>query len=461
MNKTIFGILFAAMTLSGSQGLGARRTQASSVISFSGNARSVIMVEPERSTGLDGIYVADGVSGLVVTAGPVSGSPASAWYSYDIRGGGFAEVIGGIEHDGNNTLLRNPKGDTGYIVEYPDGTRIYFWLTDYSAHPLVLKDVALPAAPDCNMTELRVDGSGDAIHYTTINGRQMVLSREISVNYLSLQWDEESLQFRQTEEKNTLESITGTIFISPAPLCNTTFTVTGDRFLREWGEEQSVTSPTFNTISVDARTTAERTNKKPENSNQINTGEGVDGLGGSAPADIAFRAYVTDALLHSEWQFSTTPGFEEITQRFNQQDLDHTFNEEGTTYVRFVGSNFDGSCEVTGDVYTVTIGSSELKCPNAFSPGASEGVNDEWKVSYRSIVEFECWIFDRNGVQLFHFSDPEQGWDGKYRGKLVRPGVYYYVIEAKGADGKQYRKSGDINILRYKLNDNRTGGSGD
>lgn len=104
------------------------------------------------------------------------------------------------------------------------------------------------------------------------------------------------------------------------------------------------------------------------------------------------------------------------------------------------------------------IGASELKCPNAFSPGASEGVNDLWKVSYRSLTEFECWIFNRYGTQLFHFSDPEDGWDGKYRGKLVPPGVYFYVIEARGADGKQYRKAGDINILRYKTSGSSTGG---
>ncbi len=43
--------------------------------------------------------------------------------------------------------------------------------------------------------------------------------------------------------------------------------------------------------------------------------------------------------------------------------------------------------------------------------------------------------------------DPSQGWDGKYKGTLVKPGVYYYVIKATGADGKQYNLSGDINIV--------------
>lgn len=94
--------------------------------------------------------------------------------------------------------------------------------------------------------------------------------------------------------------------------------------------------------------------------------------------------------------------------------------------------------------------------PNFFSPGSTEGVNDVWKVSYKSIVKFHCWIFNSWGTQVCELKDPGQGWDGKYKGKLVDPGVYYYVIQAEGSDGHKYKKSGDINILRYKKN-NGTG----
>ena len=36
----------------------------------------------------------------------------------------------------------------------------------------------------------------------------------------------------------------------------------------------------------------------------------------------------------------------------------------------------------------------------------------------------------------------------------MHPGVYYNVIRAKGTDGKEYKLSGDINILKFT--DNRT-----
>ena len=57
-------------------------------------------------------------------------------------------------------------------------------------------------------------------------------------------------------------------------------------------------------------------------------------------------------------------------------------------------------------------------------------------------------FFDRYGNEITHFEDPAIGWDGKYKGKFVNPGVYFYVIEALGADGKEYKMKGDINILK-------------
>jgi gliding motility-associated-like protein len=117
--------------------------------------------------------------------------------------------------------------------------------------------------------------------------------------------------------------------------------------------------------------------------------------------------------------------------------------------VRFTAANGAGECEFQSDVYQVFIGESSLQCPNAFSPGTSEGVNDEWKVSYKSITEFDCHIFDRHGRQMAHLTHPSQSWDGKRGGKAVPTGVYFYVIKAVGTDGKKYNLSGDINVVGF------------
>ena len=87
--------------------------------------------------------------------------------------------------------------------------------------------------------------------------------------------------------------------------------------------------------------------------------------------------------------------------------------------------------------------------PNAFSPKSTPGVNDLWKVSYKSLVSYQCNIFNRWGTQMFSSDNPADGWDGKYRGRFVPAGVYYYVIKARGADGVDYNRAGDINIIDY------------
>jgi gliding motility-associated-like protein len=421
---------------------------AAQTVTVSGTAKTPITITPDKSTGLNTLIVVDSANGAKLTYKSSSSGSRPVWYSYSNLGGGYAQEVAGVEYSGNESTLAKPTGDMGYIIE--DGTyRYYLWLTDYSNHRLTLRNVEIPADQGCGMTELKINGNGDEIIYYSINGRKEVLSREISVEYQTLEWDSEAMVYNQVQTSKSIDSLEGEVFISPAPLCNTTFYVTGDRFLTAWGEMASVESDTFHTNAVDAHTTAEQVQSTDEKSNMISSGGDSD-LGGSAPADITFRAYVTDAVIHNEWQFATDAEFEDITMRFTDQELNYVFTEEGTTYVRFIGSNSDGTCETEGETYTVSIGASELKCPNAFSPGVSEGVNDIWKVSYRSLIEFKCWIFDRYGTQLFYFEDPTEGWDGKYRGKLVKPGVYYYVIEAVGSEGKRYKKSGDINILRYK-----------
>lgn len=420
-------------------------TAKAQTISFAGYAKETITVTPEKSTGLDAIYVAYSTRGLSVKYKPKGSGPVT-WYSFKNLGGAYAEKVDNVETIDGFSVLSSPEGDTGYIID-DDNSRTYFWLTDYSAHKLRLQGVAINDEKDCSTAYITIQGNGDAIHYFSITGRQLTLSRDITISYHTQEWNEEDLVFNPVEITKTISHLANETPITPAPLVNTNFYVEGDRFLAQWGEVQNVQSGVYSTPSVEVHTRAEQTSREAEDSNEISSG---DGLGGSAPAEITFNAYTSDAVLHKEWQFSTNPDFGIIQYRFSQQDLTYTFAEEGTTYVRFIGSNADGSCESESEVYTVSIGASELHCPNAFSPDASEGINDEWKVSYKSLITFKCWIFDRYGTQIFYFDDPRQGWDGKYKGKFVKPGVYYYVIEATGSDGKHYKKGGDINILRYK-----------
>ena len=172
-------------------------------------------------------------------------------------------------------------------------------------------------------------------------------------------------------------------------------------------------------------------------------------LGGSAPVTVNFKAYVNEDN-YVAWQiFHSEAGADDpdpvIEAIYPVDELSYTFKDAGTVYVRLYSEN--NTCSEY-ETYTVTISESYIDAPNAFSPGASPGVNDEWRVAYKSIVEFKCVIFDRWGQEVCRFEDPAMGWDGYYHGKLAPPGVYFYVIQARGSDGNEYKLKGHINIIR-------------
>ena len=418
-----------------------------SQVSFNGISREVIAIAPESSTGLDEVYVLYDVHGASITYSSENASSKPEWSRFRNLGGGYAEPIDDIVYEGAMSTLTNVEGDTGYIIR--DGSRTYcFWVVDYSSHRLHAEGISVSTeCSDCQNVAINFDGSGGGpIRYYTVNGQGKELNREIELHYLNLEYDPDSGIYKTKEETATYAHISGTIF-ADAPLCNTDFTLSGDRFLMQWGLGEEVSTTEYHAMAVRAETSAEQT--KNEIDNEQSSGSSGS-LGGSAPADIAFSATISDAAVFTEWQMSRDANFDIIDYRENNIDFNYTFKEAGTTYVRFVASNASGSCDYYSPTYEVSIGESDIKCPNAFSPGSSEGVNDIWKVSYKSIVSFECHIFNRWGVKVASFNDPSSGWDGKYNGKLVPAGVYYYIINAKGADGKSYKLKGDINIINYK-----------
>lgn len=464
----------------------AMTASAAPAITFTGNSLQAVEVTPERSTGLDKIYVLYDVEGVKFSI-PVSNISTAKIYRYSNLGGAYAEEINNVEKSGNILTVLEAEGNMGYIVEDGD-MRYYYWLTEYKPYRFSMSSLTAAAEQQCEYTVLDVIAAAEPIHYYTINGQQKVLDRELRLTYDTQEWDDATQGYVTRTADKIYESLGSQILVTPPAYCSTSFTLSGDRFLESWNWGVSLESDVVVPHAVAVHTEAEQIydsddspaesarsrrlsmrgravrsdadassdsneggnaedgESKEEGSNQI-TGDD-SGLGGSAPAEISFRAYATEGVIHHEWQISTDPEFENPEYRFNQQDLDYTFIEEGTFYVKYIGSNADGTCEAEGDVYTVSIGGSELLCPNAFTPNG-DGVNDKWKVSYRSLLDFKCWIFDRYGHQMYYFDNPDDGWDGMRGDKPVKPGVYYYVVQATGADGKKYKKSGDINIIRH------------
>lgn len=407
-------------------------------ISVSSDDYSPILINPSSSSGLKSVWVVYDASNISIYY--ENADTNIKWYKFSKLGAAYAEEIGDVITANGKSILQHPEGDMGYAVEV-NGTTTYFWIVNYKTAELKINGLSFSEESDCGTTIIDIDGSSPILAYYSINGQRISIDRNIKLSYLSLQWNAEQTEYEQIEVERDIASFSQSI-TTAAPLCNTTFTLRGDHFLETWGMPINIESDIYYTTAVEVNATATRTN--PDN-------KGSD-LGGSAPAIIDFEGYFTDATIFREWQISADGDFNEILYRFSDDKITYTFNESGTFYARFVGANADGNCESTSESFEISIGESRLECPNAFSPESDIESARVWRVSYNSIVEFECFIFNRYGLQLYSYTDPAGGWDGKYKGKTVGTGVYFYVITARGADGKKYNLKGDINILKLKEN---------
>lgn len=414
----------------------------------------VVTITPTASTGLNTVLVVEDAESATLSYQASSASSASSvkWYRFGPSGGAYAEPITAVTVSGSVSSIKPDLSDAGYLVE-ESGRQTAYWIVNYTNHYPTFSGFTIDSDSDCDRVFFRPDGAFDKITYYSINGVPSQLDREILLEYTDLEMnsdpEEKDGTWQPYNHTVSFSDITGT-FSTSAPLCNTEFHLSGDRFLKEWGKSISASTPTYNTSRVEARTWAIQEMRDNANEQTPST----DGLGGSAPAVITFRAAVTDAVAFREWQFSLSEDFSDILYRFNEDEFTYTFNEYGTTYVRFTCADATGDCTFDGDVYTVMVGESKLRCPNAFSPHNQDGVNDEWRVSYSSLVSYDCHIFNRWGQEMFHSDNPGQGWDGRYGGKFVPAGVYFYVIKAEGADGVKYNLSGDINIVGSKMKTN-------
>ncbi|WP_114778535.1 gliding motility-associated C-terminal domain-containing protein [Botryobacter ruber] len=71
----------------------------------------------------------------------------------------------------------------------------------------------------------------------------------------------------------------------------------------------------------------------------------------------------------------------------------------------------------------------DITIVNAFTPDG-DGKNDTWLISdLKHYKKVSVEVFDRDGVRLFHSTNPLEGWDGKNQQGKVLKGSYFYVIQ--------------------------------
>ncbi len=124
----------------------------------------------------------------------------------------------------------------------------------------------------------------------------------------------------------------------------------------------------------------------------------------------------------------------------------HIFPATATYKVCLNAANAEGCSDDTCmDVQAII--TPLVDVPSAFTPGRF-GINGRIKVEGFGIAQMHWVIYNRWGQKVYETDNRKSAWDGTFKGKLQPVDVYAYTLEVTFSDGKKYRKTGDITLLR-------------
>jgi hypothetical protein len=394
------------------------------------------------------VYLVDGAAGAELA---FEGADAAAhqWFSYTSNANDATPVP--CIQTGSRSVVTNLADGAGYYVGDPAQTATrYVWIIDYSQHRARINGLQIEEDEQdrCDYLKLIADISADELRYVLLNGAVNAVQRTFHLTYNTLKWDEGTSTFLPEPVDRAIAGVQTEILLE-APLLTTAFTLAGDDFAQHFNHATQQTTAVYDAIALDVHSTA--TQRKEAGDSEQHTAGTT--LGGSAPVQVTFEAFANEPIAAKyTWEIAeidAVTGDKNLLVQFKDRVLDYTFEASGRYEAKLTVNDSQTKCVNAEERYLINIGESSLKLPNAFSPGSSFGSNDEYRVSYKSLVSFKASILNRQGNLLYQWTDPAKGWDGRVGGRIVATGVYYIVVEAKGADGKIYRESSDINVL-YK-----------
>ncbi|MBK6931389.1 MAG: gliding motility-associated C-terminal domain-containing protein [Saprospirales bacterium] len=164
---------------------------------------------------------------------------------------------------------------------------------------------------------------------------------------------------------------------------------------------------------------------------------------------VQLQPIITGAVVDD---FTWTPA-ELLSNPDTLEPFTRTYESQNYT---LVVSDMNG-CSATGSIQINIDPNRNVYIPNVFIPGNPRGLNDHFNPNVGRGVETVSYmrIFDRWGNLMYeremfypNNNDFAEGWDGKYKGQYVNPGVYVYAIEVKFLDRRVLLYRGDVTVIR-------------
>ena len=131
----------------------------------------------------------------------------------------------------------------------------------------------------------------------------------------------------------------------------------------------------------------------------------------------------------------------------NSSSASPTATPDSTTMYYVVITDSNGCSTLDSVLIRVDITCNDIFIPNAFSPNG-DGQNDSLLVRGACINVFSLYIYNRWGEEVFHATDPEQGWDGIFKGQALEPNIFVFYLNATLLNNTVIAKKGNINLVR-------------
>ncbi len=340
-----------------------------------------------------------------------------------------------------------PKTSCGYIIKEEGQLNHYIYLLDYEDYAFEPKNLKVEEVPDdpCRRILLSWEGAVNPMLYYGSTAAAKKLERSVELNYKSLHYSDKDEQFIAQEVKEELE-VEGESHELTASLSDTPYVFAGDKWQKAFKLKlPKLSSEPYPSKRLEVHSLISLFDEEGKEIIQD------DWQLLSAPVRVEMTVVSNnEAKQRFRWLLrkkDKDTKDEEIILDYNGRETEYNLTQAGYYKLSMEAFSNDGQCSDKSFVQELRVQESKLEVPNAFSPFDSEGVNDVFRVYAKSLVSFEAHIFAQNGQKIYSWYNVEGGWNGRYQGKKLPMGAYYYVIKARGADGIEYNKKGVVNLL--------------
>lgn len=111
--------------------------------------------------------------------------------------------------------------------------------------------------------------------------------------------------------------------------------------------------------------------------------------------------------------------------------MSSTLLPEGQSTFSVTATDNDGLTNTDEVIVTAQETAAPVQIPRYFSPN-EDGVNDFWDWGHKSSIQAQLAVFNGQGQKVFESQDYINEWDGKYNGRLLEEGPYYYIVHLAG-----------------------------